>query len=224
MERSSFGFTASLILTALSSTAAGAPVYTATAGSAGYVNALLAMPSSLENSFSFSGPLVNIMGSGGNNVGFTTLESLNVPFSFSVALVIDDTGDESGPASANGVDYASVQYTGDASISSTAPITLTAGNLTVSVPAIVSGTLSVCNPSSICAFGGGVPDHVFDVDFAVTGTLTVGYTLFNPPVGTQYALTTASFTSAVPEPAAWMLLIGAFAFIGALKRNRAHCN
>jgi hypothetical protein len=215
MQRSRFGLTVSLILTALSSTAAGAPVYTATAGSAGYVNALLAMPSSLVNSFSFSGPLVGIMGSGGNNVGFTTLESLNVPFSFSVPLVIDDTGDESGPASANGTDYASVQYTGDASISSTSPITLTAGNLTVSVPATASGTLSVCNPSGICAFGGGVPDHVFDVDFAVSGTLTVTYALFNPPVGTQYALTTASFTTAVPEPAGWMLLAEALALSAA---------
>ena len=101
---------------------------------------------------------------------------------------------------------------GDANINNSSPITLTPGNLTVSVPASLTGTLTVCSPDHNCVFGGGPFSDVFDVDFALSGTITVTYAQFN--VNSPYALTSAVFTT-VPEPAArWLFFLGGLALIG----------
>ena len=178
------------------------PVYPVTAGTISYVNNYLG--SGLGDSFNFTGPMVSIAGSGATAVAYSNLPMLNVPFSFSLPIAIDDTGDESGPAMANGVNYPSVQYVNGSSaiVSALSNVTLTSGHLTVAVPGQITGSLMVCNPANICAFGGGVPMHVFDASFNLSGTLTLTFAEFN--LGSTYTLTNASFTtSTVPEPGSW---------------------
>src|SRR5690348_13005083 len=128
----------------LVSGAAAAPVYPVSAGTLTYQNSILGF--GLTDSFTFTGPLVSITGSGATAVAYSSLQSLNVPFAFSLALAIDDTGDESGPAIANGTTYASVQYENSsiAMVHASSNVTITSGHLTVSVPAFIDGALFVC--------------------------------------------------------------------------------
>jgi hypothetical protein len=204
----------------LISGAAAAPVYPVTAGTLTYINSYLG--SGLGDNFNFTGPLVSITGGGATAVAYSGLQSLNVPFAFSLLLAIDDTGDESGPAMANGTPYASVQYTGTAAVHATSDVTLTSGHLMVSVPGFIDGTLNVCNTSAICSGGGGIPDHVFDVSFPpLTGTLTLTFEQFNG--GSTYDLTNAAFTTSIPEPASWWFVAAGLGLVTMLRRaTRKH--
>jgi hypothetical protein len=209
MSRLRSRIVSSLLLLAPLASTAPAVTFSATAGTASYANSVLG--STLSNTFSFTGPSLSVTGSGATPFTIDTLQTLGVPFGFSVALVIDDFGTQSGPAMAGGMNFPDVQYLGPASITALAPITLGLGNLTVSVPAQVTGTITACSPFNICAFGGGIPSDVFDISFTVPGTLTVTYALFN--IGPQYSLTSARFASNVPEPATWLLSLGALALV-----------
>lgn len=209
------------LLVLLGAAAQAAPIYNVDAGTVTYINNYLA--SSLGVSFTFTGPQpVNVQGGGGNNVGYLVLEPLNTPFNITLSLFIDDTGNTAGPASANGVDYGGSEYLGIGSdeLTNSVPIELTPGNLTVSVPATVSGGLEICTPDPMCP-GGATPGtwtNPFDVSFGpLAGTLTVTYAQFNP--GSDYALTKAVFTTAVPEPATWPFLLCGIAVAIVLKRH-----
>ena len=196
--------------------AAAAPIYPVNAGTLTYVNNYLG--SGLGDNFMFTGPLVSITGGGATAVAYSGLQSLGVPFSFTLLIAIDDTGDESGPAVGNGTPYASVQYTGSAAVHATSPVTLTAGHLTVSVPGFIDGSLNVCNTSAICSGGGGSPVHVFDASFPpLAGTLTLTFAQFNG--GSTYDLTNAQFTApSVPEPSSWFLMVAGLGLVTTLKR------
>jgi hypothetical protein len=197
------------------------PLYNLTAGTLTYVNNFLGF--SEGDMFSFTGPQpVSVQGSGGNNVSYSVFQTLNTPFTIALPLLIDDTGNESGPASANGINYGGSQYgsPGSLQLTNSTPITLTAGHLTVSVAAVITGQMSVCTPDASCP-GGSNP---FDVDFgALAGTLTVTYAQLNQ--GSQYTLTSASFTApSTPEPATFLSLAGGLALLGlaaATKRLRS---
>lgn len=193
-------------------TAAATPIYDLNAGTLNYINSYLGF--GLTNTFTFTGSQpVSVQGSGATAAAYSVLQSLNVPFNLSLGLIIDDTGNESGPASANGINYGLSQYItiNPASLTNSSPITLTAGHLTVSVPGTVSGELEVCTPDVNCPGGsnpGGAHSNPFDVAFGpLSGTLTVTYAQFN--VGSQYALTSAVFATPTPEPPTWL-----FAFCG----------
>jgi hypothetical protein len=194
----------------LAPTAFALPIYPATSGTVSYTNNFWG---GLDNSFSFSGPLVTITGSGVTSAQPPT-ENLGVPFNLTLGLIIDDNGDESGSAIGNAISYPSVQFVDLAStgIHNSTPITLTAGNLTVSVPATLNGLIAVCSPNNFCASGGGPFSDVFDVSFALSGTLTVSYAQFN--VESPYALTNAVFTTGVPEPATAILSLGSLVLLG----------
>lgn len=184
----------------LAPTAFSLSIYPATSGTVSYTNNFFTV---LDNSFSFSGPLVSITGSGVTAAQPPT-ENLGVPFNLTLFLIIDDNGDESGSAIGNGISYPSVQFVDLAStiVQNSTPMILTAGNLTVSVPATLNGLITVCSPNNLCVTGGG--SNVFDVSFALSGTLTASYAQFN--VGSPYALTNAVFTTGVPEPSSLALL------------------
>ena len=193
-------------------TAAAAPVYNASAGTLSYSNSILGF--GLSNTFTFTGPQpFSVQGSGATAVAVSVLQSLNVPFGLSLGLIIDDTGNETGPASANGINYGGSQYLdiNPTSLTNSSAITLTAGHLTVSVPGTVSGELEVCSPDMNCPGGsnpGGPHTNPFDVAFGpLSGTLTVTYAQFNG--GPQYSLTSAVFATPTPEPPTWL-----FAFCG----------
>jgi hypothetical protein len=208
---------ATLSLVVFAANLSAAPVYPVDSGSITYVNSILG--AGLTDNFHFTGPLVSITGSGATAVAYSTLQSLGVPFPFSLNLDIDDTGDESGPAIANGINYPSVQYPNSATAAVTAltNVTITAGHLTVSVPADVTGEIDVCSPSSVCAFGGGTPTFPFDVTLNVPGTLTLTFEQFNG--GATYDLTKAQFTS-VPEPrSSWICVLGGLTLFVAGRRN-----
>jgi hypothetical protein len=126
--------------------------------------------------------------------------------------LISDDGFESGSAVAGGTSYPSVAFSNGGAdtlaIAALTSITLTAGNLTVTTPATLSGTLAACTTAGVCVNGGGTPQHPFDVSIApINGLLKVTYANINPPVGTQYALTSAIFTT-VPEPGTWIAGFG----------------
>ena len=203
------------------------PIYNLTAGSLSYTNNYLG--SSEGNSFSFTGPQpVSVQGGGGNNSGYNTLEQLGTPFNITLGLIIDDTGNEAGTASANGISYGLSEYiaSGTAQLMNSTPITLSAGHLTVSVAATVSGQLNVCTPDQYCA-GGNTPNpslatNPFDVSFGpLAGTLTVTYTELNQ--GPNYSLVSAQFVTptAAPEPATLLIAgIGILAMVGLLRRAR----
>lgn len=155
--------------------------------------------------------MTNGSGGGATAVAYSNLPALNTPFGFSQQVIIDDTGNESGAAFGNATNYPSVQFTGGLLVTASTPIVLTAGNLTVSVPASLSGTLDVCSPDNFCAFGGGASSNVFDVNFATPGILTVTFAQFN--FGSTYTLTSAEFTS-TPEPGTWLLAPLGIALVG----------
>jgi hypothetical protein len=195
-----------------------APIYNVNAGTLTYLNDYLGF--GLTDTFSFSGAQpVSVQGSGATAVAYAGLQSLNTAFNLTLSLVIDDTGNETGPASANGTNYGGSQYIGTATLHNSAPIVLTAGHLTVSVPGFISGELDVCTPDSTCPISGGA--NPFDVSFApLAGTLTVTFTQFN--FGSTYTLTNAQFVapaSAAPEPAGWMLCVGGLGLAGFAKRK-----
>ena len=223
METSSARIAAIIIAILLLSPAAFAvPIYPVTSGTATYTNDFFV---ALSNSFSFSGPLVNITGSGAT-LAQPPVENLGVPFDLTLFLIIDDNGDESGSAIGNGTSYPSVQFLdiGATAVRNSAPITLTAGQLTVSVPATLNGSVAVCSPNTFCASGGGPFSTVFDASFALSGTLTVTYAQFN--LGSPYALTSAVFTTGVPEPATWLFSLGGLTLVGikALRTARLRQN
>jgi hypothetical protein len=142
---------------------AATPIYNVSSGTLTYSNSYLGF--GLTNSFTFTGlQPVSIQGSGATAIAYSALENANVPFNLTLGLIIDDTGNESGPASANGTSYGSSEYITVtlATLSNSSPITLTAGHLTTSVPAVISG---------------------------------------------EYTLTSAIFTTPVPEPATWLLVV-----------------
>jgi hypothetical protein len=206
-----------LVFAAFAPAAYSTPIYNLTAGTLTYVNSYLG--SSEGNTFSFTGPQpVSVQGSGGNNVSYTVLQALNNPFSIALSLIIDDTGNESGPASANGTNYGGSQYTspGSLQLTNSTPITLTAGHLTVSVAAVITGQMNVCTPDASCP-GGSNP---FDVDFGpLAGTLTVTYAQLNE--GSQYTLTNASFVApSAPEPSTLLSFAGGLALLGFATRKR----
>lgn len=198
-----------------------APVYNLNAGTLTYENSYLGF--GLSDAFTFTGPQpVSIQGSGATAVADYQLESLNVPFNVTLGLVIDDTGNESGPASANGIDYGDSQYLDmGAELTNSAPIILTAGNLTVSVPAIVSGGLHICTPDATCPS----PNNPFNVSFGpLAGTLTVTFAQFNQ--GSTYTLTNAEFVATTPEPAAWVLALVGLCLLACRRfsgRRQAEC-
>ncbi len=188
------------------------PLYKLTAGTLTYINNFLGF--SEGDMFSFTGPQpVSVQGSGGNNVSYTVLQTLNNPFNITLPLLIDDTG-ETNPAPlpqmesglCQGSQYGSP---GSLQLTNSTPITLTAGHLTVSVAAVISGQMNVCAPDASCP-GGSNP---FDVDFgSLAGTLTVTYAQLNE--GSQYTLTSASFTTpSAPEPATFLSLAGGLALL-----------
>ncbi len=195
-----------------------APIYTVDAGTLSYTNQYLG--SGLSDNFTFSGPQpVSIQGSGATAVAVSTLQSLNTPFNLNLSLIIDDNGNESGPASANGNNY-SAEYLDIVAthLMNSSPIVLTAGHLTVSVPATVSGEFQICAPDIACPGSpapSGTSTNPFDVAFGpLSGTLTVTYAQFN--FGSQYTLTSAVFTApaSVPEPATWLIACGGLGLLG----------
>jgi hypothetical protein len=194
------------------------PSFAVDAGSIHYVNNYFG---TLSDTFSFTGPSLAIQGSGATEAAYSGLQSLNVPFAFTLMLAIDDDGHEAGPATAGGTPYASVQYENSSSarLHALSNVTLTSGNLTVSVPGYIDGILFACNTSAICAYGGGTPVHVFDADFGtLTGTLTLTFGQFNN--GSTYDLRSAVFTTgeAVPEPASWLLMAFGLGAVAKLRR------
>src|SRR5215469_7953892 len=151
----------------LAPTAFPLPLYPATSGSVSYTNSVFGCMC-LDNSFSFSGPMMSITGSG-VTLAQPPYENLGVPFNLTLGLIIDDIGDQSGSAIGNGISYPSVQFVDLAStiVQNSTPMILTAGNLTVSVPATLNGLITVCSPNNLCFAGGG--SRVFDVSFALSG-------------------------------------------------------
>ena len=153
-----------------------AATYPVTAGTLSYTNDYFG---ALGDTFSFTGPQVSVAGGGATFANYTTLQSLGVPFGFSMALAIDDDDAEGGAATANGTTYPSVQYANSfstATLHASSSVTLTSGNLTVSVPAYIDGILYVCSTLNACAYAIGTPVHVFDASFGpMTGTLTLTF-------------------------------------------------
>jgi hypothetical protein len=222
MKYQNFSLAAITILSALfPQTAGAAPIYSLTAGTLTYVNNFLG--SAEGDNFSFTGPQpVSVQGGGGTASTYDVFQNLNVAFNITLQLLIDDTGNESGAAAANGTNYGASEYTGGAQLTNSSPITLTAGNLTVSVPAIVSGELDVCTPDVSCP-GGSAPNppltsNPFDASFGpLSGILTVTYEQLNG--GSNYTLTNAQFTTTTPEPSTFLFLASGAGALYLLRRR-----
>jgi hypothetical protein len=204
-------------------TAAAAPIYSLTAGTLTYLNNFLGGAES--DTFSFTGPQpVSVQGGGGTASTYDVFQNLNVPFNITLQMIIDDTGNEAGAAAANGTNYGLSEYTGSGVLTNSSPITISAGNLTVSVPAIVSGELDVCTPDVSCPGGSapnpGLTSNPFDASFGpLSGILTVTYAQEN--VGSSnYTLTNAQFTTTTPEPSTFLFLATGAAALHLLRRRQ----
>ncbi len=217
-----FSFAAITALALFHQTAGAAPIYSLTAGTLTYVNDFLG--STEGDNFSFTGPQpVSVQGAGGNNSPYAVFQTLGVPFNITLQVFIDDTGNESGSAAANGTNYGLSEYTGSAVLTNSSAITITAGNLTVSVPAIVSGELDICTPDVSCPGGStpnpGLTSNPFDASFGpLSGTLTVTYAQLN--FGSNYTLTNAQFTTTTPEPSTFLFLGSGAGALYLLRRRR----
>ena len=189
------------------------PVYDATSATATFVNDFFG--SSFGDTFTWSGPLTNGNGGAGTAVTYTTMPTINVPFTFALNPLNDDTGDAGGAAFGNGMNYPSVDYSvysAGLDIMATNQVTLTPGNLTQSVPATFVGTLGVCSPNNFCSMGGGTFTNVFDVNFNLQGTLTFTFEELN--MSSTYFLTTATFATNAPEPGTWVTVMAGLLFVG----------
>jgi hypothetical protein len=146
-------------------------VFSATSGSAAITNAFGGPEGA---TFQLTGPQLSVSASGGSIPGYNVLQTLNNPFSLTLSLLISDDGFESGSAVAGGTSYPSVAFSNGGAdtlaIAALTSITLTAGNLTVTTPATLSGTLAACTTAGVCVNGGGTPQHPFDVSIAPART------------------------------------------------------
>lgn len=219
-----FSFAAIAVCALFHQTAGAAPIYSLTAGTLTYVNNFLG--STEGDNFSFTGPQpVSVQGGGGTASTYDVFQTLNVPFNITLQLIIDDTGNEAGSAAANGTNYGLSEYTatGLTELTNSSPITITAGNLTVSVPATVSGQLDICTPDVSCPGGSapnpGLTSNPFDASFGpLSGTLTVTYAQLN--LSSNYTLTNAQFTTTTPEPSTFLFLGAGAAALYLLHRRR----
>lgn len=178
---------------------AGATI-TATSVSLSYASSV----SGTNETYSFLGPGLNIVGGSSEAFGPLTTTALGTPFNIGVALIVSDIGGGSGSGVAGGVSYPSLDLT-SGSMLLFGPFTLSAGHLSFTVPETITGTVSACSPYATCINSGG--PTVFSMNFTVHGLLTVtasqgGSNLYN--------ITSAQFTTA-PEPGTLLILLSGVA-------------
>ncbi len=162
--------------------------------------------SSINEAFTFLGPDLNVTGGGSTAGGPLTTTTLGTPFSLGLALITSDVGGGGGSGVAAGVTYPSLDFT-SGSLLFFGPFVLTSGNLTITVPETISGTVSACSPYVTCINSGG--PTAFSIAFNVQGSLT----LQAVPISTApnaYQITSAQFTTA-PEPGTMPVLLSGIA-------------
>lgn len=186
--------------------------------------------------FTFSGPDVYLTGSSSTidppNDFVGSDEQLGIvgraPYSNFLWVYAEDNRFPQGSATVGGTEYSDVVYFGLAALSGdsfllTPDMFASQGEVTVSVPATVTGSMTACIPDSACTLGYGPTISPFSVDVDVSGTLTLTYARVSGSTPPQYGefvyLTTATFTPS-PEPAMWMLMTSGLLAVGAQRLMR----